>query len=349
MKVMVNISNSDYYSKIPVGRDINNLPANSDDGTSVGYQYDGFTEEDRLVFKILQEHYDKVYKENLSHSDPMAYIQSKYYDVTSPNFRSEMTADQRSIAYRNEKRMLETGGKHTAGFGRYDYALRNYKDLYTGSSRSNGGYVRNTDKEKQYARSVVNQQISNLLSNHGIVLSKQMDLKFSIEPYTYQVKVSGNADKDTLALMERLLNEGSNGKNLWTHIWICMHDSDNEIINSQANSAKAEQYALWHELYNATGYDIRNAVYKNGTFFSEDGTDLLALFKEKAAYGAGYELFSKRWLEYAKDGWNSANDLVLEIGFDSNGLYDMGQEKGYGITQDNWIKGENQNMFDTKV
>lgn len=109
--------------------------------TTIGYKYDGFTEEDRLSFKILQEHYDKVYKENLSHSDPMAYIRSKYCDVTSPDFRSEMTADQRSIAYRNEKRMLETGGKHTAGFGRYDYALWNYKDLYTGGSRNNSGYL----------------------------------------------------------------------------------------------------------------------------------------------------------------------------------------------------------------
>ena len=102
-----------------------------------------------------------MYKENLSHSDPMAYIESKYCDVTSPNFCSYMTEDQRSIAYRNEKRMLQTGGKYSAGFARYDYALRNYKDVYTGGSRS-VGYVRNTDREKQYARSVVNQQISNL-------------------------------------------------------------------------------------------------------------------------------------------------------------------------------------------
>lgn len=317
--------------------------------TTIGYQYDGFTEEDRLSFKILQEHYDKVYKENLSHSDPMAYIRSKYYDVTSPDFRSEMTADQRSTAYRNEKRMLETGGKHTAGFGRYDYALRNYKNLYTGGSRNNSGYIRNTDKEKQYARSVVNQQISNLLSGHGITLSNQTDLRFSIEPYTYQLKVSGNADKDTLSLIEQLLNEGNNAKNLWTHVWICMHDSDNEIVNSQASTTKAKQYSLWHELYNSTGYDIRNAVYKNGTFFAEDGTDLLALFQGKATDGAGYELFSKRWLEYAKGGWNNANDLVLEIGFNSSGLYDIGQKQGYGITQDAWITGTNQNIFDAKA
>ena len=208
---MVTVNN--YYNNIPVGRDLNNLPNTSSTGTTVGYQYDGLTEEDRFVQKVLQEHYDKVYKENLSHSDPMAYIESKYCDVTSPNFCSYMTEDQRSIAYRNEKRMLQTGGKYSAGFARYDYALRNYKDVYTGASRSTG-YIRNTDKEKQYARSVVNQQISNLFSKNGISLSKQADLTFSIDPYTYQLTVSGNADRDTLSQIEKLLNEGDNAKNI---------------------------------------------------------------------------------------------------------------------------------------
>ena len=345
---MVVINNSDYYSKIPAGRDFNNLPADSSAGTTVGYQYDGFTEEDRFVQKVLREHYDKMYRENMSHSDPMAYVRSKYCDVTSPNFCSYMTADQRSIAYRTEKRMLQTGGKPVGGFARYDYALKDYKDLYAGGSRS-AGYSRNTDREKQYARSVINQQISNLLSNHGISLSKHVDLKFSVNPYTYQLNVSGNTDKDTLSLIEKLLNEGDNAKNIWTHAWICMHDADNEIVNLQANTIKANQYSLWHELYNTTGYDVRNATYKNGTFIAEDGTDLLALFKEKAKNGAGYELYSNRWLEYAKNGWNKENDLVLEIGFDSSGLYDIGQEKGYGIAQDAWVKSSGQSMFDAKV
>ena len=64
------------------------------------------------------------------------------------------------------------------------------QDVYTGGSRS-VGYVRNTDREKQYARSVVNQQISNLFSKNGISISKQADLTFSIDPYTYQLTVSG--------------------------------------------------------------------------------------------------------------------------------------------------------------
>lgn len=174
--------------------------------TTIGYQYDGLTEEDRLVNRVLKEHYNKIYQENLSHADPMAYIRSKYCDVTSPNFCSYMTEDQRHTAYLNEKRMLQTGGKHTAGFGRYDYALRNYDGIYTGGSKEIG-YQRNTDKE-------------------------------------------------TLSLIERILNEGNNGKNLWTHAWICMHHSDNEIVNSQANMTKANQYSMWHDFFNTTGYEL---------------------------------------------------------------------------------------------
>lgn len=345
---MVNINNSDYYSKIPVGRDINKLPAHSANGTTVGYQYTGLTEEDRIVHEILQEHYDKVYKENMSHPDPVKYIQSKYYEYSSPNFCSYMSDDQRYTAYTHEMKMIETGGDTLGGFGRYDYALRNYKDLYTGDSATNGG-IRNTDKEKQYARSVVNQQIINLLSGNGIELSDEMDLKFSIDPYYNQLKVSGNADKDTMSLIEKLMNEGDNARNLWEHAWICMHNSDNEIINSQANTVKSDQCSLWNELYYTTGYDIQNAIYKDGTFFAEDGTDLLALFRKKEPNNVLYEMYSERWIEYAKNGWNKNNDLVIEIGFDKNGLYDIGQEKGFGIMQDTWIKQTNQSIFDARA
>ena len=41
--------------------------------------------------------------------------------------------------------------------------------------------------------------------------------------------------------------------------------------------------------------------------------------------------------------------LVLKIGFDSSGLYDIGQEKGYGATQNMWMKGVSQSMFEARV
>ena len=51
---MVTVNNSDYYNNIPAGRDLNNLPNNSNTGTTVGYQYDGLTEEDRFVQKVCR-------------------------------------------------------------------------------------------------------------------------------------------------------------------------------------------------------------------------------------------------------------------------------------------------------
>lgn len=343
---MSTITTTDYYSHIPAGRDLNNLPTGSSADTTVGY-LSYLTEEDRLVVQVLTEHYEKVYRENLSHSDPMAYVRSKYCDVTSPNFCYYMTKDQRSAAYMNERRMLETGGVHNAGYGRYDYALRDYEGIYTGGSSSTG-YKRNTDKEKQYARSVVNQQIVNLFSANGIYLSKDMDLKFTIDPYEYKLTISGNIDAETMSLMEKLLNEGDNAKNIWSHAWQSMHDADNEIVNSQANMTKANQVSLWRTFYHATGYDIRSVSYENGRYIMEDGTDILALFKEKTS-SIEYELYSERFTDYVKNGWNEENDLVIEIGFDSSGLYDIGQEKGYGATQSAWISSQNTTIFDARV
>ena len=54
-------------------------------------------------------------------------------------------------------------------------------------------------------------------------------------------------------------------------------------------------------------------------------------------------------MEYAKNGWKKENDLVLKIGFDSSGLYDIGQERGYGATQNMWMKGISQSIFEASV
>ena len=61
---MVTVNN--YYNNIPVGRDLNNLPNTSSTGTTVGYQYDGLTEEDRFVQKVLQDR--KSTRLNSSHN-----------------------------------------------------------------------------------------------------------------------------------------------------------------------------------------------------------------------------------------------------------------------------------------
>ena len=75
----------------------------------------------------------------------------------------------------------------------------------------------------------------------------------SIDTVSYtHLDVYKRQDRDTLSQIEKLLNEGDNAKNIWTHAWICMHDAANEIVNSQANMTKANQYSLWHEAVSYT-------------------------------------------------------------------------------------------------
>ena len=51
---MVTVNNSDYYNNIPASRDLNNLPNTSSADTTVGYQYDGLTEEDLSLIHISE-------------------------------------------------------------------------------------------------------------------------------------------------------------------------------------------------------------------------------------------------------------------------------------------------------
>lgn len=333
--------NTTVLANVPNTSNMNTI--NSD--TNINCIFDGLSEEERKTREILQEHYNKVYHENMAHSNPIAWIEAKYCDSNSPYFRREMSEEQRNIAYRNEKRMIETGGKYTAGVARFDYALRKYPELYIGPS-SQTGYSRNTDKMKYQERCSINEQLFTLLGVSGIELSRNDNIKLTIDPYSFNIEINGNISNDKIRILEELLNRNNSGKNLWTHVWNCMHDSSNEIINIQGNTKKQQQFALWHEFYNTTGYDIRKVKLVDKKYVMPDGTDILEIFREKTN-SAVFDLFSTRFHELVENEWNYADDLELEIGFDSTGLYDIGQTNGFGIKQSGWIT--NTAIFDARI
>lgn len=349
----MNVTKYDYYSKIPNGRDIVNNSTKSSPNTEIGYVSGEETEEDRIAHDIIKKHYEKVHRENISHSNPDTYIFDKYYNKHSPYFRSDMSEQQRMLAAHHEEKMLETNGKYDGGMCwlRYDYALKDYKGLYNGPKNDFGVYNSLSKiKEKQYARTVINQQISKLFQKNGIEIGGEENFKFKIDPYSYEVSVEGNVDVQKQSLIEKLLNQGSNGENLWNHVWWSMHDVNQNMVNSQISKEKQEHFALWHTIKQTTGYDVREAVYKKGKYLLKDGTDLLAKYKEMEPVAAGFEDYSGYMKKYVtSSGWNMAKDPVLEIGFNKNGLYDIGQEQGYGVTQTSWIDAANLSVFDVSV
>ena len=129
-----------------------------------------------------------------------------------------------------KKKNVTNRGKYSADLPKYDYALRNAMYIQV-LQEVQVIYAILTRKNNM--QEVVNQQISNLFSKNGISLSKQADLTFSIDPYTYQLTVSGNADRDTLSQIEKLLNEGDNAKYLDTCGFVCMIQTMKLLIRKQ--------------------------------------------------------------------------------------------------------------------
>lgn len=281
------------------------------------------------MIQILKDYYEEVNEENKSYSDPAAHIRDKYCDPTSTYYRWDMTEEQRDIAFRNEMRMLKEG--KTCGYNFSDYALKDYEDIY-----ENPGV--DSEEDNLYDRNVINQQISQILSENGITIPEGTNLIFSIDRYDFMLTVSGTDDKSLIAQIEDALNQGENTKNLFYHIWECMHDSTNEVINDQVDEDAVEKASVWQEIMNTTGYDLRELTCENGTFYTDTGEDLIELYRESSTDPSDVTEYYINYLkEYAKEGFNSTSDFVLSIGYNSNGLYDIGQENGYGYEQTDWL------------
>jgi hypothetical protein len=331
----INSVGKDYYGSIDISRDVTyTKKPNDKEGTSIGYNNGGMDEKLRTMINVLTKHYTEMNKINKNHSNPEKYIRDKYCNKHSSEFRSDMTEEERSIAYRNEMRMLKEG--KTIGYAYNDHALRGYDGIY-------GGYVPETEKENQYSRDVLNRQIDQLLKNNNIRIPDNLNLQFSIDPYDFILKVSGSDDMELIKSIEELLNKGDNSKNLFYHIYQCMHGRDNELANSQLSNDTIKKSSVWWQIMNTTGYDLRKLRNENGTFYTDDGQDIIDIYKNSPLIPKEYlegtlENYLPYLRQYSEEGFNNTPDLVLNIGYNSTGLYDIGQDNGYGYGQNGWLK-----------
>ena len=174
-------------------------------------------------------------------------------------------------------------------------------------------------------------------------------MTFSIDPYTYQLTVSGNADRDTLSQIEKLLNEGDNAK-IFGRMrgFVCMIQTMKLLIRKQIGQRQT------NILYGM------KCMRQQGMMHAMRHIEMVLLLQRMAQI---YLPCLRQRLKMAQgmnfiliDGWNMLrmagkreNDLVLKIGFDSSGLYDIGQERGYGATQNMWMKGISQSIFEASV
>jgi hypothetical protein len=129
-----------------------------------------------------------------------------------------------------------------------------------------------------------------------------------------------------------------------------MHGKDNELVNNQLNNDIIKKSSVWWQIMNTTGYDLRELHNENGTFYTNDGKDLIEIYKNSSNIPDKYRNATVEYYlpyidQYAEEGFNNTPDLILTIGYNNRGLYDIGQEKGYGYGQNTWLKELNRDTI----
>lgn len=277
----------------------------------------------KTIMNALKEKYSKLLVEAKKHPNPEAYIHSKYCVKSSKYYESGLTADERLIAYSNEQRMYETGEINSSSYT---------DSLFSGNVSPS---VSDMD-DIMFRRGLVNAQISNILKQVGVDSSLITDdCIFSVNPYSYEITVDG-VDEDTKALMESALNVGRNGKSLYLYIYHCACESGCE--SSQVTDISTKKYRVYQEVYDYTGYELDKLEEKNGTYYTEQGEDILDLV-DSAINSTEYEIpefrqVDKDWIRkqvtmLSINGWDSVPDMTLSIMYGKNGLKDMYQNVIY--------------------
>ncbi|MBD5451243.1 MAG: DUF4885 family protein [Lachnospiraceae bacterium] len=271
-------------------------------------------------YDALTEKYSKLLSEAKRHSNPESYIFQKYFNESSEHYETNLSDIERDIAYTYELQMYKNG--HINGVSFRDSLFRGIK-VY--------GNVVDGDVIK-FERQLVNAQISNILSQSGINADEIPETcKFTVDPYTYEISVDG-VGQDLKAAMENALNVGDNGKYLFFHINKCA--TQDGCNSTQVSSESYTKYRAYQEVYAFTGLKLNELTEKNGTYYTEDGQDILSLANTDIGksddvpkdYKASMKEVIQRLVSgIAKMGWNNVPDMRLSILFGQNGLKDINQ------------------------
>lgn len=297
-----------------------NEDAIKNSGSGINAKAAAYTSIGQAFRSALTEKYSKLVSEAKSHSNPENYIYQKYYDKGSENYETNLNNTERQIAYNYEMQMYKTGKINGV----------NYQDsLFRGIEVS--GDVVDGDQIK-FERQVVNTQISNILQQSGIDTNEIPETcKFMVNPYTYEISVDG-VGQDLKVAMESALNVGDNGKNLFTHIYKCA--TQDGCNSTQVSSASYMKYQAYQQVYTFTGLKLNEMSEKNGTYFTEDGQDVLSVVNtaidKSDDVPKDYKAQMKAWIHelvsgISKIGWNNVPDMKLSILFGLNGLKDINQ------------------------
>lgn len=274
----------------------------------------------------VKSYYAEAHKENLSFENPERHIHDKYMNSNSSYFRSDLSAEQRELAYRQETSLLRTG----------DIATLNDANALKSIGMSNEYDAMNMEIN-QRTRNQITQSIKELFEKNGITIPKDTSFRFTVDPYDFYIRAEGLADKALTEQIEKALNQGDNGMNLYYHIHDCNPANFGSTEPEQYKGGNFWKFSFFHAVKETTRYDLRILRNENDTFYTPDGRDLWEVLMEKNSQSFSTDEYRGVYKYLARNGWNGWSDHnTLGIDYINGSLLDIDTQNGYGPGQTDW-------------
>jgi hypothetical protein len=295
------------------------------------WNFSQYTSEIAAARAALSYKYSRLAQEAKAKPQPEQYIWEKYNDKNSPYYVDDLSADERKIAYDYENEILRTGTINSCKMG--DSLFRGMMPM---SETLN-------QQDKEFNRQMVNAQVNNILAKNGIALRGEYELSFTVCPFSFEISVEG-ADPEMKPLIEKALNVGENGKNLYYHI--SQSSSSDKYTSAQYSYEGSEKGHLYRLVADILGLDLRELAERDGTFFTDSGENVVDLYakfidgldKSDENKTSSKAHFESRVRMIAGIGWKSIPDMYLTIGYNQYGLIDKYQDFGFGATSPAWLR-----------
>ncbi|MCI3986093.1 DUF4885 domain-containing protein [Bacillus vallismortis] len=319
--------NSGTFSK--VYRSVNERTVRDTGEETVIQSNNPYESESDIRIKILDEKYSRINAINKMKSDPLGYIKDKYQNSKSPYFRSDLSAAERQAAYDNETEWLFKG--KAQNYNLQDAAFRHV--TFHGEVED--------ENAKVYQRSQVNQQLQVLLNRNDIHIPQGTELTFTITPIDYKVQVSGTNDEALIGQIEQVLQSGDNSKELFLHILKSL-----SADSTQYSQEAYQKYQAAREMYDVTGYRLKDLEVIDGRYITPDGRDVIDVYKEELEKDPVQKQTAPHAISHyrlalsklAEAGYDAIPDFTLSIDYSNGSLRDVGQSKSYGTGDTEWLE-----------
>lgn len=277
--------------------------------------------------QIITDKYTALVEIAKQKNKPEQYIEQKYFDSACSWYASDLTKEEREIGYRNEMSVLRKGT--TQGL--------DWNDSFFRMNNITLPYEEEVCAELSFNRQMLNNQINNIFHKSNIELVDGENYQLSVNPYDYYISVQGISEDKRYA-MERALNVGNNGVNLWRHIYKC--STRDGAKSSQINLLSYHKKQTFQDVYQYTGYKLNELKPTNETYYTSDDKDIKLLIQDAVWKNADvpYEfkegVVSSIWkgiTEIYQYGWDNIADMNLVISGNFLGLHDMEQDIDFGL------------------